>query len=75
MTVVEKKLTEAQVISKIENLVCKEDSPWDWSHEGHRATLLQDHIPEHLKHRRTYITKQVDSAYDGFTSLNLRKFS
>jgi hypothetical protein len=51
--------------------VCKKDSPWDWSHEGHRATLLQDYLPEHLKHRRTNIIRQIDSAYMGFVNLNL----
>jgi hypothetical protein len=59
----EKKLLESQVIEKIEKLVCKQASPWDWNHEGHRAILLKDYLPSHLKHRRTYIIKQVSSAY------------
>lgn len=42
---IEKKLSEDLVIDKIEKLVCKEDSPWDWGNESHQATLLKNHIP------------------------------
>lgn len=70
---IEKKLTEDDVIDKIEKLVCKKDSPWDWSNEAHKATLLKEHIPRHLKRKRTNIIKQVTSAYFGFLALNLKE--
>jgi len=55
----DKKLIEGEVIDKIENLVCKEDTPWDWSNLSHQATLMKEHVPRHLKHKQTNIIKQV----------------
>lgn len=68
---IEKKLTEDQVIDKIERLVCKKDSPWDWSNDSHKAILLKEHIPTHLKRRRTNIINQLDSTYHSYLALNL----
>lgn len=68
----EKKLTEGDYIDKIEKLVCKEGTPWDWSNISHQAALLKE-LPKHLKHKRTNIVKQVTSAWHGHIALHLKE--
>lgn len=70
---IEKKMTEDQVIDKLEKIVCNSESPWNWNNPKHRATLLKEHLPLHLKRKRTNIIKQVTSAYQGFLALNLKE--
>lgn len=65
------KTTEPQVVDRLEKIVCVKGGVWDWTNLSHRATLLKENIPEHLKHRRTRRIKEVDSAYQGYLALNL----
>lgn len=65
--------TEAQVVAKLEKLICTRETPWDWTNIADRARLLSEQIPAHLKHRRTRIVKEVDSHYQGFLALHMKE--
>lgn len=69
----QKKQTEADVVYTFERLVCKENSPWDWTNLSHKATLLKDYIPQHLKHRVPQIIRAFDTIYSSFLALNLQE--
>lgn len=64
------KLTEPQVVDRLENIICQKNSPWNWNNSAHQYALLKEHLPLHLKHRRTKIIKEVESAYNGWLFAN-----
>lgn len=56
--------TKSDVLNAIEELICNENSAWNWNIDAHKHLLIKEHLPpKYLKEHQSKIIREMNEIY------------